>query len=109
MSPGIIDTAVDITIMGGKLFQKVAGAAKLKKKHFKPPGLTPRTYDQTPFTLDGHMELDVEFNDKKMKTTVYIKMNSHDQLLLSEGVCRQLGIVQYHPDVRVWHASRVAE
>ena len=106
---GIVDTAADITIMGGKLFQKVASAAKLKKKNFKPSGITPRTYDQKPFTLDGRMELDMEFNDKRMKTTVYIKMNVHDQLLLSEGVCRQLGIVQYHPDVRVWHVSSVAE
>ena len=37
-------------------------------------------------SLDGRMELDVEFNDKKIKTTIYIKMNAHDQLLLSEGV-----------------------
>ena len=34
-----------------------------------------------------------------MKTTVYVKMDAHDQLLLSEGVCRQLGIVSYHPSV----------
>jgi len=106
---GIIDTAADITIMGGKLFQKVASVAKLKKKNFKPPGITPHTYDQKPFKLDGRMELDVEFNDRKMKTTIYIKMNAHDQLLLSEGVCRQLGIVQYHPDVHVWHAPKLAE
>ena len=26
---------------------------------------------------------------------------THDQLLLSEGVCRQLGIITYHPDVKV--------
>jgi len=101
---GIVDTAADITIMGGKLFQKVTSVAKLKKKNFKPPGITPHTYDQKTFSLDGRMELDVEFCNRKMKTTIYIKMNAHDQLLLSEGVCRQLGIVQYHPDVRVWRA-----
>ena len=33
--------------------------------------------------------------------TVYIKMDTPDPLLLSEGVCRQLGILQYHPDVQV--------
>jgi len=48
------------------------------------------------------MELEVEFGDKTMKTVVYIKMDALDQLLLSEGVCRQLGIVMYHPDVQVW-------
>ncbi len=32
-----------------------------------------------------------------MHTTVYVKM---DSLLLSEGVCRQLGILTYHGAVR---------
>ena len=27
-------------------------------------------------------------------------MNTHDPLLSSEGVCRQLGILKYHPDVK---------
>ena len=31
-----------------------------------------------------------------MKTPVYIKMDAKEQLLLSEGVCRQLGVVTYH-------------
>ena len=26
-------------------------------------------------------------------------MKAYDQLLLSEGVCGQLGIINYHPDV----------
>ena len=34
-----------------------------------------------------------------MKTAVYIKMDAKEPLLLSEGVCRQLGIIQYHPSV----------
>lgn len=29
---GIVDTAADITIIGGKLFKKVASVARLKKK-----------------------------------------------------------------------------
>ena len=35
-----------------------------------------------------------------MKTAVYVKMDAPEQLLLSEGVCRQLGILTYHPDVQ---------
>ena len=51
--------------------------------------------------LDGKMEIENEFDDKVLKTVVYIKMDAHDQLLLLEGVCRQLGIVvTYHPDVK---------
>ena len=35
-----------------------------------------------------------------MKTAVYVKMDAPEQLLLSEGICRQLGILTYHPDVQ---------
>ena len=45
----IVDTAADITIMGGSLFLKVASVAKLKKKSFKPPDITPHGYDQRSF------------------------------------------------------------
>ena len=45
------------------------------------------------------MDLNVTFCDKTMCTPVYIKMDAHNPLLLSEGVCNQLGIVSYHPDV----------
>ena len=41
-----------------------------------------------------------------MKTQVYVKMDARDQLLLSEGVCRQLGIISYHPEVQVWRGGR---
>ena len=96
---GIIDTAADITIMGDKLFKEVASVARLKKKDFRPADKIPRTYNRQPFSLDGWMDLDVTFGDKTMQTPVYIKMDAPDQLLLSEGVCRQLSIVTYHKDV----------
>ena len=35
-----------------------------------------------------------------MRTPVYIKMDAHDPLLLSEGMCRQLGLISYHSEVR---------
>ena len=35
-----------------------------------------------------------------MVTPVYENVDAPDPLLLSGGVCRQLGIVQYHPSVR---------
>ena len=59
----------------------------------------PRAYNQQKFSLDGRMDLDVTFGETTMRTPVYIKMDAHDPLLLSEGVCRQLGIVMYHPEV----------
>ena len=46
------------------------------------------------------MDLELTFGGKQMTTPVHIKMNAHDQLLLSEGVCRQVGIIQYHPDAQ---------
>ena len=45
------------------------------------------------------MDLDITFNEKTMCTPIYITMDAQDQLLLAEGVCRQLGIVSYHPEV----------
>ena len=51
------------------------------------------------------MDLDVSFGDKAMHTTVYVKMDAHVQLLLSEGVCRQLGILSYHPEVEKWRGG----
>ena len=36
-----------------------------------------------------------------MCTPVYVKMDSPDPLLLSEGMCRQLGIVTYNPKVEM--------
>ena len=43
---GLIDTGADITIIGGKLFKRVATVARLKKRHFKKAdkirGLTTR-------------------------------------------------------------------
>ena len=102
---GIIDSGADITIIGGRLFKRVALAARLKKKDFMKPDKTPRTYDQKPFTLDGKMDLDVVFEDRAMRTSVYIKMDAHDQLLLSEGVCRQLGIISYHSKVERWRGG----
>ncbi len=98
---GIIDSGADITIIGGSLFKKVATTASLKKRDCKKSDKTPRTYVHEPFTLDGMMELDVAFGEQTMRTAVYVKMDAHDQLMLSEGVCRQLEILSYHTDVEV--------
>ena len=103
---GVLDSGAHITIMGGMLFRKVTTVAQLKKRDLKRPDKTPRNYDQTPFTLDGRMDLDITFNGKTMCTPVYIKTNAREQLLLSEGVCRQLDILQYHPDVKPWRGGK---
>ena len=86
-------------IMGGELFKKIAKEAKLKKRDFKQANRTPCTYDRKQFKLHGRMDLKVTFDDKTLVTPIYIKMDAHDQLLLSEGVCSQLGILEYHKNV----------
>ena len=96
---GVIDTGADITIINGALFAKVATVARLKKNDFQQADKVPRAYNQQKFSLDGRMDLDVTFGETTMRMPVYIKMDAHDPLLLSEGVCRQLGIVMYHPEV----------
>lgn len=76
--------------------------ARLKKRNFKQADKVPRTYDQRPFSLDGKMDLDITFCDTTpLKTPVYVKLDAPKQLLLSEGVCRQLGIISYHPEILV--------
>ena len=96
---GIIDTGSHITIIGGDLFKKTEAVARLKKRNFKQPDKAPVAYNQQPFKLHGRMDLNVAFGERTMVTPIYIKMDAHDQLLLSEGVCRQLEIIRYHPEV----------
>ena len=98
---GVIDTAADVTIMGGEMFKKVAAVAKLHKRDFKPADKTPYNYDRKPFRFDRKLKLDVSFKHCTMTTDVFVKMNASEQLLLSEGVCRQLGIITYHPEVDI--------
>ena len=55
---GIVDTAADITIMGGKLFALVAATAKLRKRNFrKPDNSEELRQERVPFRWlygDGH-------------------------------------------------------
>ena len=44
-----------------------------------------------------------------MTTPVYVKMDAHEQLLLSEGVCWQLGIISYHPEVQACPPKKESE
>ena len=104
---GLVDSGAEITIMGGELFKKVATVNRLKRKDFKKPDKIPKTYSRQTFTLDGRMELDISFGNKTLKTNVYIKMDAYDQLLLSEGICRQLGIITYHTNVHPFRQRQV--
>ena len=89
---GVVDTGADISIINGPMFKRVATVARLRKRDFKPPDKTPYAYDKKPFRLDGHLDLDITFKDKTMNTVLYTKMDAQEDLLLSEGVCRQLEI-----------------
>ena len=55
------------------------------------------------------LDLDVTFVDKTIHTSIYVKMDAFDDLLLSEDVCHQLGIVEYHPQVDVHKPNCDAE
>ena len=96
---GVIDSGAEITIIGGKLFARIAAVARLKKSRLKASDKIPKTYDRRSFTLDGRIDLDVCFNGIEMRTPVYIKLDAPEQLLIAEGVCRQLGIIKYHPSI----------
>jgi len=96
---GVVDSGSDITIMGAELFAKVAVTARLHKRDLKKADRIPRTYDHRTFSLDGRLDLDIKFDGKSLNTPVYVRKEAQDQLLLSEGVSRQLGIISYHRDV----------
>ena len=46
------------------------------------------------------MDLTISFLGRMLTTLVYIKVDFQESLLLSEGVCNQLDIIQYHLDVK---------
>ena len=96
---GIIDSGSDITIMGGDLFRKVSAVGRLKGRTFKKVDKVPHTYDRRPFSLDGKMDMHITFCGMTMRSPVYVKHDVPEQLLLSEGVCRQLQIIWYHSDI----------
>ena len=97
---GVVDTGSDLTIMSKEAFKRVATVAKLRKRDFHLADKKAYSYDGKPFTLDGWLQLDLMFGEYSMSTPVYVKMDADNPLLLSEIVCRQLGIVIYHPSVR---------
>ena len=63
------------------------------------------TYNNERFQLDGWMDLDTTFEDTTICIAVYVKMDAQEQLLLSEGICSQLGLVTYHPEVAATHVQ----
>ena len=70
------------------------------KYSLKPADLKACTYDQKSITLDGQIYWHISFGKRRICTTVYVKLVAPDQLLLSESVCCELGIVSYHPSVQ---------
>ena len=79
----------------------IIDAAGLKEENFKPADKQAFNYDKQPIVLDGRMELTISFDNRKVRTTVYVKIQAPDPLLLSGTLCQQLGIVRYHSSVRL--------
>ena len=96
---GVLDAAAELTIVGAETFKHLAAVKKLRKRDLKPADKTPLTYGQRTIRLDGRLDLDITFEGCTMNTPIYVKMDAKEELLLSEGVCRQLGIVKYHEKV----------
>ena len=88
-----LDRRVDINISFEDMFKTVIAKAGLKKEEFKTIDKQVFTYNKQLITLDGRVDINISFEDKQIYTTVYVKMEAPNQLLLSEAVCRQLGII----------------
>ncbi len=65
---GVLDSGSDLTIIGAEWFTKVALTARLHKRDFKKADKIPITYDKRTFSLDGRLDLDIEFAGKSMHT-----------------------------------------
>ena len=105
----VMDSGSDITIIGKEMFRNAVSVAKLHKRDLKSPEKQPSMYNLQPFHVDGWIEVDISFGDHTMKTWVCIKMDVPEQLLHSEGVCRQLGVIRYHPEVKPGNMTAKAE
>ena len=90
---GITDTGSDIPIISGDMFKTVIAKADLTKEEFKTANKQAFTYNKQWITLDGQMDVNIGFGDKQVRTTIYVKAEAPDPLLLSEVICRQLGII----------------
>ena len=84
----VIDTAADITIMGGEMFKKVAAVMKLHNKNFKPAGKVLYNYNKKAFptSIDGKLELDVCFQNCNITTDVNIKMDASATTVIQRWV-----------------------
>ena len=73
----VIDNCADITIMAGKLLNKIAAATRLRKKDFKKQDHVLHTYDRRQFELHTKIDLEISFDGKVLCTPIYIKMDAH--------------------------------
>ena len=59
--------------------------------------------------MDGRINLDITFCGTTLKTPVYVKLDAPEQMLLSEVVCRQLGIISYLPEILGAQSKRTGD
>ena len=86
----IIDTGSDITITSGDMFKTVIVLKPdWRKKSFKTVYKQAFAYNKQHIALDGQVDINISFEDKQVYTTIYVKMEGPNLLLLSEAVCRQ--------------------
>ena len=83
-----------------KSCQKCGLSKKTEKERFQEAGSN--SQDWTTLSLDGRIELEITF-EEKIKTTVYVKMDAYNQLLLCEGC--DTSLVSY-PGAQPWEERK---
>lgn len=73
--------------MSCKLFALLAAMARLHKRNIRILDKVPRKYAGREVHLDSEIDRDTSFEDKTLATTINIKKDAANQLLLSGGVC----------------------
>ena len=92
----MVDTGSSATIMSFDLFKKIGRKAGIAKNALSQPDVTLRDYSQRPIPVGAKVDLEVEFNGKKMTATVYLRgsgSTESESLLLGTNVVIPVGLM----------------
>ena len=92
----MVDTGSSATIMSFDLFKKIGRKAGIAMGALSQPDVTLRDYSQRPIPVGAKVDLEGEFNGKKMTATVYLRgsgSTESESLLLGTNVVITLGLM----------------
>jgi len=92
----MVDTGSSATILSWDLFQAIGRKANIPKSALYRPKVTLRDYSQRPILTGAMVDLEFEFNGKKVVVPVYLRADRHtgsEPCLLGTNVVCPLGLM----------------